>query len=225
MLKSIKTGVLAIILIGTAIVAKAQKAFESGTITYGVEYLLSEDQKKTIDASILPSESKVEFNGKLAKVQVDMGVAMLKIINDAAVDNALVLVDIPMMQKQYAAKMSKEDIDRQNGSLKYGEFKATGEKQVISGYNTEKYTYKDNNGTNYELWATKEIKLPMGANPHGLSDLNATAVRFVNFQDSIKTLMTLKNVKEGNVGPFSLEIPKGYELKTMDELKAMRGGN
>lgn len=228
MFKSIKTGVLAIILIGTAIVAKAQKSFESGIITYGVEYLLSDDQKKAIDPSVLPSESKVEFNGNLAKVQIDMGMAMLKVINDASINNALILLDIPMIQKQYATKLSKEDVEKQNGSITYTDFKATGEQQKIAGYNAEKYTYKDNNGVDYELWATKEIKLPIGANPRGfkdLNDLNATAIKFVNIQDGVKTLMTLKTIAEGKVGPFSLEVPKGYELKTMDELKAMRGGN
>jgi hypothetical protein len=225
MFKSIKTGVLAIVLIGTAIIAKAQKAFEAGTITYSVEYQLSDDQKKIIDPSVLPSESKVEFNGNLAKVQIDMGMAMLKVISDASVNSALVLVDIPMIQKQYAAKMSKEDIEKQHGSIKYSDFKATGEQQKIGDYNTEKYTYKDNNGTEYELWATKEIKLPLGANPRGFTDLKATAVKFINIQDGVKTLMTLKKVSDGKVGPFSLEVPKGYELKTMEELKAMRGGN
>lgn len=225
MFKSIKTSVLAIILIGTAIVAKAQKTFEAGTITYGVEYLLTDEQKKAIDTSLLPSESKVEFNGSMAKVQIDMGMAMLKIISDASINNALILVDIPMMQKQYAAKMSKEDLDKQYGALKFSDFKATGDKQSIAGYNAERYTYKDNNGADYELWATNEIKLPKGAKPRGFSALNATAIKFVNIQDGVKTLTTLKNVKEEKVGPFSLEIPKGYELKTMDELKAMRGGN
>ncbi len=225
MFKSIKTAVLAIVLIGATIIAKAQKAFESGTLTYNVEYQLTDDQKKVIDPSILPSESKVEFNGNLAKVQVDMGMAMLKVISDASANSAIVLVDIPMMQKQYAAKMSKEDIDKQHNSVTFSDFKATGEQQKIGDYNTEKYTYKDNNGAEYELWATKEIKLPLGANPRGFQDLNATAIKFVNLQDGVKTLMTLKNVSEGKVGPFSTEVPKGYELKTMAELKAMRGGN
>lgn len=225
MFKSIKTGILALILIGTAIIAKAQKTFDSGTITYGVEYILTDEQKKTIDTSVLPSESKVEFNGNLAKVQVDLGVAMLKIINDASVNSALILVDVPIMQQRYAAKMSKEDIEKQNGSLQYSDFKATGEKQTIAGYNAEKYTYKDNNGVSYELWATTAIKLAKGANPYGFAELKATPVKFVNIQDGVKTLTTLKNIKDGNIGPFSIDIPSGYQEKTVAELKAMRDGN
>jgi hypothetical protein len=225
MFKSIKTGVLAIILIGTAIIAKAQKVIDAGTITYGIEYVLTDDQKKQVDPSVLPSESKVDFNGNLSKVQIDMGMAMLKVLTDASIKNSLVLVDIPMMQKQYAAKMSKEDIEQQRGSLKYSDFKATGEKQDIAGFNAEKYTYKDNNGAAYELWATTELKLPAGANPFGFEELKSTPIKFSDTKDGFKTILTLKAVKADKVGPFSLDIPKGYEQKTMAELKAMRGGN
>lgn len=224
MFKSIKTGVLAIILIGTAIIAKAQKVVDSGTITYGIEYLLTDEQKKQIDPSILPSESKVEFNGNLSKIQIDMGMAMVKVINDGALLNSLVLVDIPIAQKQYAAKMSKEEVEQQRGGLVFSDFKATGEKQNIAGFNAEKYTYKDNNGASYELWATTELKLPKGAVPPGFDALNSTPIKYSNSQDGFKTLVTIKSVKEGKVGPFSLDVPKGYEQKTMAELKAMRGG-
>lgn len=225
MFKSIKTGVLAIILIGTAIMAKAQKVIDSGTLTYGIEYVLTDDQKKQVDPSVLPSESKVDFNGNLSKVQIDMGMAMLKIITDASVKNSLILVDVPMMQKQYAAKLSKEELEQQRGALKYSDFKATGEKQNIAGFNAEKFTYKDNNGTNYELWATTELKLPAGGSPFGFEELKSTPIKFPDIKDGFKTILTLKAVKEAKVGPFSINIPKGYEEKTMAELKAMRGGN
>ncbi len=224
MLKSIKTGILAIILIGTAIIAKGQQIIDAGTITYGITYMLTDEQKQQVDPSLLPSESKVEFDGSMSKVQIDMGMAMLKVVTDATVKNALVLVDIPMMQKQYAAKMSKSEIEEQAGSLKFSGFTATGEKQTIAGYNAEKYNYKDNNGASYELWATTELKLPKGAHPPGLEEVKGTPIKFSNLQDGFKSELTLISVKEGKVGPFSLTIPAGYEEKTMAELKSMRGG-
>lgn len=224
MFKSIKTAVLVAILISTAIIAKAQKVINSGTITYGIEYVLTEDQKKDVDPSLLPSESKVEFSGDISKVQIDMGAAMLKVLTDGVAKKALVLVDIPVMQKQYAAQMSKEDIEKQYGPYTFSGFKATGEKQNIAGYNAEKYTYQDNNGANYELWATTEVKLPAGVHPPGLEGVAGTPVKFSNTQDGFKTVLTLKTIKESTIAPYSLEVPKGYELKTMAELRAMRGG-
>lgn len=204
--------------------AKAQKVIESGTLTYGITYLFTEEQAKLSDASVLPSESKVEFNGKVGKVQTDLGLAMLKILTNPTERNGLVLVDVPMMQKQYAAKMSKKDIEDQHGNLTYSGFTATGEQQVIAGFNAKKYTYKDNNGASYELWATNELKLASGANPPGFEELKATPVKFTDILEGVKTVLTLKTVQEGKVGPFTLDVPQGYELKTLAELKAMRAG-
>ncbi|WP_316789195.1 DUF4412 domain-containing protein [Pedobacter frigoris] len=223
MFKSIKTGVVAIILISTAIIAKAQKVMDQGTLIYGIEYILTDEQKNAVDASMLPSESKVQFNGNISKVEVDLGAAMLKVFTDGMEKKALILVDIPIMQKQYAAKMSKEDLEKQSGNRKFSDFKATGEQQKIAGYNAEKYNYKDDNGGSYEVWVSKDIKFSAGATPPGFEDVKGTPVKFTNVQDGVKTVLTLKSLKEEKVGPFTLDVPKGYEEKTMAELKAMQG--
>jgi hypothetical protein len=224
MFKSIKTGVVAVILISTAIVAKAQKIVDQGTLTFGIEYQLTDDQKKVIDPSVLPSESKVQFNGNISKIEMDMGPAMIKVFSDGAARTALVLIDIPVAQKQYASKMSKEDLDKQTGNLVFSDFKATGEKQTIAGFNSEKYTYKDNNGANYEVWVTNDLKVTPGATPPGFDQIKGTPVKYTNIRDGFKTVATLKSLKEEKVGPFSLTVPSGYEEKTMAELKAMQGG-
>lgn len=224
MFNSIKTGVVAVILVSTALIVKAQKVVNQGTITYGIEYQLTDEQKKAIDVSVLPSESKVQFNGNISKVEVDMGMAMLKILSDGATHSGLILVDIPIAQKQYAAKMSKEDIAKQIGNRDFSDFKATGELQTIGGFKAEKYTYKDSDGSAYEAWISNDIKLAAGAVPPGFASLKGTAVKFTNIENGAKTVLTLKGIKEDKVGPFSLDVPKGYEEKTLAELKAMQGG-
>jgi len=224
MFKSIKTSVLALLLISTAVYAHAQKKITQGIITYGVEYDLSADQKSAIDVSSLPKENKLEFNGNFSKLAMEMGPTILTIIKDGGAENALLLIDIPMAQKQIATKMSKEDIDKQAGGIKYSDFKATGEKQVISGYKTEKYTYKDDKGNAYELWATKDIELTPGATNTEFKAIKATPIKFTLSQNSIKTILTIKSVTKQNVGPFTLTVPGGYDLLTMAELEALRGG-
>ncbi|MHA4895537.1 DUF4412 domain-containing protein [Pedobacter sp. PWIIR3] len=224
MFKSIKTSVIAIILIGTAVIAKAQKVIDQGTLTYQIDYMLTDEQKKVIDPSVLPSESKVRFNGNISKVEIDMGAAMIKVFTDAATSNAIVLVDVPIMQKQYAAKMTKEDLAKQAGNLTFGDFKPTGEKQKIAGYEAEKYNYTDNTGAAYEVWITPALKLSSGAVLPTFSKLNGTPVKYTINQNGIKNTLTLKSIKEEKVGPFSLEVPKGYEVTTMEALNAMRGG-
>lgn len=224
MFKSVKTSVVAMILIGTAIIAKAQKVMEQGTLVYGIEYVLNEEQKKGIDLSMLPSESKVQFNGNISKVEVDLGMASLKMYTDAGTKNALVLVNIPIIAKQYAAKMSKAELDTQRGNPKFSDFKATGEQQKIAGYSAEKYSYNSSTGGSYEVWISKDIKFAPGAIPPGFESVQGTPVKFTNIQDGLKTILTLKSLKEEKVGPFSLNIPDGYEEKSMSDLKAMQGG-
>ena len=224
MFKSVKTSVIALLLISTAVYARAQKKITSGSIVYGVEYLLTDEQKSAIDVSQLPTENKLDFNGDISKLAMDMGPTMITIFKDGKSNTGLLLIDIPIAQKQFAVNMSKEDIEKQSGGIKYSDFKASGEKQTISGYNTEKYTYKDDKGNAYELWATKDIELTPGATNAEFKEVKGTPIKFTMSQNSVKTTLTIKKIDEKAVGPFALTVPKGYEVKTMAELEAMRGG-
>ena len=224
MFKSMKTGVLALLLLSTAALAQAQKTIDQGTVTYGLAYDLSPEQKSTFDASTLPTESTVEFNGNLASIKMDLGAALVKVISDANTKTALLLIDVPMAQKQFATRMSAEEVAKQRGSTKYSNFKATGEKKTIAGYKAEKYTYNDDKGGNLELWLTKDVKLAKGAEYEEFAALNGTPLIFTLYTNGLKSVYNLKSIQENKVGPFSMEIPKGYEEKTMAEMAAMQGG-
>lgn len=219
-----KTGVIAFLLLGTAALAQAQKKIDQGTATYGVAYELTAEQKSMVDESILPTETAVEFNANLARVKLDFGAALINVISDATTKTALQLIDVPMVQKQFAVKMSAEEVAKVRGTSKYSNFKGTGEKQTIAGYNAEKYTYNDDKGGNFELWLTKDVQLASGAEYEEFAALKGTPVKFPQFSNGVKSTYTLKSIKEGKVGPLSMAIPQGYEVKTMAELQAMQGG-
>jgi hypothetical protein len=222
MLKSSKTSVLAAILISTAVVAHAQKKVNEGTITYGMTYELSADQQSL--ASQLPAETKYKFSGNISKIEMDQGGATVVFLTDGVTKNGLVLVSIPMMQKQYAAKSTKEDGEAMMGKTAvYSDFKATGEKMKIGNYNAEKYTYKDDKGAALELWATTELVLPEGITGTEFKDVKGTPVKFTKTQNGIKATVVLKDVVEDKVGPLSLEAPAGYEAISLADLKAMGG--
>ncbi|MEJ7559493.1 MAG: hypothetical protein WKF66_14385 [Pedobacter sp.] len=200
---------------------KAQKTVNQGTLTYDITYDLNEGQKKTIDAEKLPSVTKVKFNGNMSKMEIDMGLATLKMIVDGPGKLAVLLVDAPLFQKQYAAKFSKEDLEKQGGNLTFKNFKATGVRQIIGGYDAVKYNYQDNNNENYEVWIAPELKLSPGAILPEFSGLKGTPVKYVSLQYGVKNILTLKSVKEEKTGPFTLEVPSGYEVKTVKEMDEM----
>lgn len=222
MLKSIKTSVLAAILISTAVIAHAQKKVTEGTITYGMTYELSADQQAL--ASQLPAETKFKFSGNISKIEMEQQGATIVFLTDGIQKNGLVLVSIPMLQKQYAAKSTKEDSEQMMGKTPVlSDFKATGEKSKIGNYNAEKYTYKDDKGTAFELWATNDIALPEGITGSEFKAVKATPVKFTRVQNGVKATVTLKDLTEDKVGPLTLEVPSGYEAISLADLKAMGG--
>ena len=222
MLKSIKTSVLAVILISTAIIAHAQKKVSEGTLTYGITYELSPDQQSL--AGQLPAETKFKFNGNVIKIEMEQGPAKITVISDGLTKTGLVLVDVPIAQKQYAVKNTREDTEAMTGKTPVlSDFKATGEKLMIGKYNTEKYTYKDDKGAAYELWATNDLQLPEGIIGEEFKSVKLTPVKFTRVQNGVKAILTIKDVVEEKVGPISMEVPSSYEVTTMDALKAMGG--
>ena len=223
MLKSIKTTVLAAILISTAVIANAQKKVNEGTLTYGITYELTPDQQSM--ASQLPPETKFKFNGNIIKIEMEQGPAKITVITDGVEKNGLVLVDVPVMQKQYAVKTTKAESEQTMGPTpKFTDFKSSGEKQKVGIYNAEKYTYKDDKGTPFELWATTDIQLPAGVIGEEFKEVKGTPVKFTRVQNGIKATVTIKDLKEETVGPLSLAVPASYEVTTMEALRAMAGG-
>lgn len=223
MLKSIKTGVLAAILVSTAVFAHAQKKISEGTVTFAVEYSLTPEQEPA--AAMLPKESKIKFNGDISKMEIQQGAAKITVLVNINDLNSLLLIDVPIAQLQFAVKGTKADYEKDKEiDPKFSDFKATGEKKKILNYNAEKYTYKDDKGGAYELWATTDIELPAGLVGRDFKDIKGTPLIFTNYNRGVKSTATLKSVVEEKAGPFTLDVPKGYELKTMDEIKQMQGG-
>lgn len=224
MFKSIKTGVLAAILICSAIVAHAQKKLTEGMLTYTTSYIPTADQEAMV--SMLPKENKIKFKDNLLTTSFESGPATIKVILNFVTLNNLVLIDVPIAQMQFAVKGDKASYEKENAETpKFSDFKATGEKQTINGYNAEKYTYKDSKGASYELWTTNDLEVPAGLFGTEFKDVKGTLVKYTTFQQgALKTTLTLKSVSEEKVAPLTLDVPKGYEVKTMEEIRAMQGG-
>ncbi|MBC6110374.1 DUF4412 domain-containing protein [Pedobacter fastidiosus] len=225
MFKSIKTSVVALILVSAAIIAHAQKKLTEGTLTYGLEYKLTDEQKAAMGGQEPPAEVKVKFNNGLTKIEMEQGPALISIISDNNEKTGLILVDVPIAQKQFAVKQTKADVETALAGMgKYTDFKATGEKQTIAGYNAEKYTYKDDKGGAHELWATKDLDLPnVGAQSY-FPGLGAFPVKYTITQRGIETTNTLKSISDAKVGAISIAVPTGYEETTMQALMSMGGG-
>ncbi len=223
MFKSIKTGVIAAILISTAIIAHAQKKIAEGIITYKMTYSPTAGQEQILQ--MLPEETKSSFNTNFTKFSTQKGVAAVTVIRNFITNNGVTLLDVPIAQWQYAIKQTKEDFEKANASApKFSDFKATGEKKMIGAYNAEKYIYKDDKGSAYELWATTDIELPAGYFGEQFKDVKGTLLDYTSYMLGVKTNSKFISLKESTVAEISIDLPKGYEYKTWEEIQAMRPG-
>lgn len=223
MFKSMKTGVLALILATTAIYAHAQKKISQGTVVYTLEYAPTAEQEAAV--AQMPTEQKVAFNGALSKIVIEQGPATITVLHENISNTGLVLIDVPVAQMQFAVKQGKAEVEKAKAlNPKLTDFKATGEKKMIGAYNAEKYTYKDDKGASYELWATTDVELPEDFAGDDFKGVKGTLLKFTRFQQGIKTNLTVKSITEEKQGPFNLDVPSGYEVKTMEEIMAMSGG-
>lgn len=221
--KSVKTMLVAASLMSTAFYAQAQKAYTQGTISYGIEYSLTPEQAPM--AAQLPSSQDIKFNGNYLRTEMQQGPATITVTQNFLEKNGLVLIDVPIAQMQYAVKLTKEETEKnEEKAPKFSDFKATGEKQTINGFNAEKYSYKDDKGGTYELWTTSDFSVPEGFFGKQFKDVKGSLVKYTTFQNGTKVTLTLKKIAEDKVGPFTLDVPSGYEVKTMQEIMAMQGG-
>ncbi|MNR23040.1 hypothetical protein D3C85_1400350 [compost metagenome] len=55
-------------------------------------------------------------------------------------------------------------------------------------------------------------------------EVKGTPIKFTKFNRGVKSTSTIKALNEEKAGPFTLDVPQGYDLKTMEEVMQMQGG-
>ncbi|RZK50221.1 MAG: hypothetical protein EOO99_03270 [Pedobacter sp.] len=222
MYKFLKTGILTIALVSTTILVFAQKKITEGEIQLTSTYHPTSEQAPMV--AMLPNSTTLKFKGNMIKFEIQNGPANIAIIQDFVNLGSLTLIDIPVMQKQFAIPTSKEVVQEEINKLaKYVNFTATGEKSVISGFNVEKYTYQDDQGNQYELYTTQDIELPASIFGSQFKDVKGAMIKFTTTTQGIKVTQTVKAIKESKIADMSLTVPNGYEITTMEEIMAMAG--
>ena len=226
MIKNLKLSLLALICLGSALTANAQKTIKEGIITYSVVYDLPPEQQAM--AAMLPTEFKVNFKGDFSAFKMDLGMFSRQMNYNVASKESLSLIEVPMQNKKIAVKLnaeqSKKMEEMESGERDY-EVKATTETKQIAGYNCTKYILNDKiSGEASEVWATKDIVVPANSLTSSFKDIQGVPVEFSKNAQGMKTKMTLKEVKEGVVSDINLTIPTGFETMSFEDLMKQMGG-
>jgi len=204
----------------------AQKTFY-GTITYS--YDVEGDNVEQV-RSMLPSGMSITYGKDAIATNIDggmMGMSMGKII---VKDGQAFMIQDESKTIFEMSKIEMEAIQKQQAQMKPEITKLDGTREIM-GYTCEKFSMTNPQLPEPQiLWITKDLKAPevqgmaMTQSPLGNVDIEGVALEVVTTipQVGAKMIMTVTEMKEGEVPASTFEKPKDYETKPFSDFAGGR---
>ena len=212
-----------LLLISSAALAQNTKhSTSSGKIIFNITYPESTLDEATL--SNLPKESTMYFKDDKVKVEVTMPMGKTTVISDNKVGEGLMLMD--MMGSKTAIKINQEEMMKEKEAKGKTKVVNTRESKIIAGYTCMKaiVTVETKDGDkSFDAWFTNEIKVKNSFSSQ-IDGINGFLMEFFNNQNGMNMKMTARSVEPMEIADSEFNIPEGYEVKTMDELKKGMGG-
>lgn len=202
---------IAFIIVGFSSIAQD---FE-GTITYGMTYENLSPQVKP-QAGMLPKSAKLEIKGEFSKTTTPSAMGgEIVIIQNITTENTLQLMN--MMGMKIATPISAEEKKKLQGEAK-NEIEYTDETKEILGYSCKKAIVTDKDGIETEVYYTEELGIKV---LNAIEGIKGFPLMTVINRDEFTMTQTVTEIKKGKVKKIKMDIPSDYEVKTIEELKAM----
>jgi hypothetical protein len=205
---------LGIVLAATTISANAQKAYTSGTIT------LSTDMRgQAIEAKdyFTPDSNALAFTA---------GPANIKILSNSKSTFFAVLVDVSVASIKKAAIASPDEIEQQIAAMPKFTFAPTTETKQISGFNCKKVVATDTKTSKtYDIWVTNDFTLPARSANDPYAGAGGVPIQYTSFSQGQEASVTITGISDAKAPAGTFAISGDFDKITMDDLKAMSGGN
>jgi len=212
----------------------AQKKMEEGYIKYTMN--MAGGEENPMAGMLNGSEMKVYFLGSQVKTSINMmnGMMNMNIIMDNEAQEGLMLMSIPMMGKNMAVELSKEQMEelkakqKSNAAASQPTFKYYKRKRKkIAGYKCHKVEVQmPGVSETLTMYVTKKIQ-PAGQSQiqEQLPGLEGFPLRYEISQGGMKLVFEADEIsnKPPKAEVFDKSIPEGYEKTTLEELGGMQG--
>lgn len=197
----------------------AQDTFE-GTIKYKISFEgreLSAQEKAQ-----MPSEQIIYYKGPLIKTDNITAMGGVSTIVDSETKTNIILYD--MMGQKMAFK--GQDTSSTEEKQLTPKVTALEESKTILGYKCKKYELVFEEGFTIEAYITEEIdaKDPVLSNVKDIKGFMLEFTQTSKEDEDIIVNYTVTEVSKAKVKKTIFNIPAGYEVKTMEDLKNMMGG-
>lgn len=207
-----KISIIVIIVLGIQFTAA-----QTGKIHYDISYeSLEEEDDDFVDMFLSSSTMDLFFSGGNTKVNLNVAFMNTSIIYNDEAKEALMLMD--MLGMKIATKLDEDDFDEPNANPTKVEI--TGKTKKIIGYSCKQAFVFGENNEQTEIWFTEELNNFLSANNFQYSyNVNGLPLQIISKENGmLANIIAVSFENKVFENEFSLEVPDGYELKTIEEL-------
>jgi hypothetical protein len=205
---------LGVALTATTISANAQKAYKQGLISLSGDMM---GQATPMKEYFSPDSLALTFQA---------GPATIKILSNAAKTYFVVVVDVPVASMKKAAVATPDEIDQAKNALPKFTFAPTTETKQISGFNCKKVVATDTKDSKtYDVWVTNDITLPASTSSDLYAGVGGVPIQYTSFNRGQASVVTVTSITDEKAPAGTFGFSADYDKITMDDLKAMSGGN
>jgi hypothetical protein len=211
---NILSAALGIALSAAVMSANAQKTYTEGTVTYKTNM---RGQDVEVKEYFRPDSNAVTYT---------VGSATIKILSDANQKSFAILVDVPQASMKKAAIMTPDEIEQAKNGLPNFTYTPGSETKQISGFSCKKVVATNTKDKKtYDVWITNDITVPSSAIPSYYKEIGGFPVQYTTFQQGQSSDVKVSSVTEQKAPAGTFGIASDFDKITMDDLKAMSGGN
>ena len=223
-----KKYLLSLVVIAISIVGYAQ--LTEGKIHYEMTYS-SDDPEMAAAAGMMAGSSMTMFmKDKFSRADLRMGSMMeMKTIINTETKDALMLMDISMMGMKNATKFNLDEMEEEEEEEMDVDIQLLDETRTILGYTCKKALVEDEEGNEMIFWYCEDISFNTEGNRYMRDDIPGQPLEFEIIADgmtiSFKATSIDKSISSKDAKSiFNMDIPEGYEEKSMEELNAIGQG-
>jgi len=219
----IKSLLITVIALSFNASVKAQKLF-SGTIEYEITYSGTDLDPAT--AASLPKSIIMTISGRKSRVDMQQGMMNIIKINNAETKSSVSLINI--MDKKYAVKSTKEEIEKAIADLPKAKITVAEETKDIAGMKGTKasvvFTNEDGKETTEEVYFSTEIGGEGFNFDTPYRDIKGGLLQYSIENNGLVMLFTAKDIKAKKIKDTVFMIPTDYQEVTAEELQSIFGG-
>lgn len=221
-----RTSIITLVFMLAGIASWAQ--MKEGSIKYDMTFSSDDPEMSMAIMMMSGSTMSMYFKEDASRVEIAMGSMMNMVtVSDENDKKAMLLMSIPMMSMNQGTIATLEEMEElKSDETSVPEVKLVKGKKKILGYKCKKAITVDESGNEATFWYTDKIEVNTKGQSYMNDKVPGLPLEYEINQNGMIVKLSAKEITESLTSEetstlFKLEIPEGYDVKTLEEMMSM----